>query len=92
MKFTWDESKNKLNIEKHKIDLADVSPVFDGPMYITVDTRRDYGEDRMVGIGFLNNGIIVTVYIEVSEETIRLISARKAEKHERKKLRQELGN
>ena len=92
MKFEWDEEKNGQDIRKHRINLADVPPVFDGPMYVTLDTRKDYGEDRMIGIGFLNNGVVVVVFVEVSGDTTRLISARKAEKHERKELQQALGN
>ena len=92
MKFEWDEAKNKLNIRKHRIDLADVPPVFDGPMYVTVDTREDYGEDRLVGVGFLNNAVVVVVFVETAANATRLISARKAERHERKELQQALGN
>ena len=72
------------NIRKHRIDFADVQPLFDGPMYVTVDTRKNYKEERLVGIGLLRNSVIVVVYIEIIEETIRLISARKAEKNESK--------
>ena len=92
MKYEWDEEKNRQNIRKHRINLADVPPVFDGPMYVTVDTRADYGEDRMLGIGFLNNGVVIVVFVEFSGDTIRLISARKAERHERKELQEALGN
>ena len=92
MKYEWDEEKNRQNIRKHRINLADVPPVFDAPMYVTVDTREDYGEDRMVGIGFLSNGVVVVVFVEISGDTTRLISARKAERHERKELQEALGN
>ena len=53
MKIEWDEEKSRANIRRHRIDFADVHPVFDGPMFVTLDTRRDYGEDRLIGIGFL---------------------------------------
>ena len=92
IKYEWDEEKNRQNIRKHRIDFFDVPPVFDGPMYVTADTRAAYGEDRMVGIGFLNNGVVVVVFVEFSVDTIRLISARKAERHERKELQEALGN
>jgi len=92
MKFEWDEAKNRENIRKHRIDLADVPPMFEGPMYVTLDTRKDYGEDRMVGIGFLNVAVIAVVFVEIAEDTVRLISARKAERHEREEFKQALGD
>jgi uncharacterized DUF497 family protein len=92
MKFDWDEAKNRENIRKHRIDFADVPPAFDGPMYVTLDTREDYGEDRMVGIGSLNAAVIVVVFVEVAEDTVRLISVRKAERHEREEFKQAVGN
>ncbi len=91
MKLEWDEKKNTENIRKHRIDFADVQPLFDGPMYVTVDPRKNYKEERLVGIGLLRNSVIVVVYVEIIEETIRLISARKAKKHESKHFHQLLG-
>ena len=92
MNVEWDEEKNRANIRRHRIDFADVHPVFDGPMYVTLDTRRDYGEERQVGIGFLHDAVIVVVFVEKAAGTIRLISARKAERHERERLKEELGH
>ena len=85
MKFEWDEEKNNENIRKHGIDFVDVPEIFDWYMLIDLDTREEYGEDRYIGIGILHNMITVVVYTERQDETIRLISARKANKHERKK-------
>ena len=90
MKFEWDEEKNKANIRKHRIDFADVPPAFNGPMFTVHDTRREYGEDRIVGIGLLGSGVIVVVYVEKYEDTIRIISARKAKRHERETFKNEI--
>ena len=85
MKFEWDESKNEENIRKHGIDFRDVIEMFDHPMLTGLDTRSEYGEDRWIGIGLLGNVVAVTVYIEwEDEETIRIISARKATRDESK--------
>ncbi len=92
MRFDWDEAKNRANIRRHKIDFADVPPVFDGPMFVSLDTRRDYGEDRMIGIGFLHGAVVVGVFVERENGTIRIISARKAERHERERFKKEIGN
>lgn len=45
--ISWDESKRRLNIEKHGIDLAQLAAVFDGPMVTVEDDREIYGELRL---------------------------------------------
>ena len=90
MKFEWDEDKNRENIRHHRIDFGDVPPVFDGPMIVALDTRKNYGEDRLVGIGLLINSVVVVVFVERIDDTIRIISARKAERHEREKFKKEI--
>ena len=91
IKFEWDEAKNRANIRAHRIDFADVPPLFDGPMVLSLDTRRSYGEERMIGIGLLRNGVVLVVFVEKGEDAIRLISARKATRHERDKFKEEIG-
>ena len=87
MRFEWDESKRNENVAKHRIDFADVPEVFDGPMLVRLDTRHEYGEDRWVGMGLLRSTVAVIVYIEwEDEETVRIISARRATRHENKKF------
>jgi uncharacterized protein len=90
MKFDWDEAKNSENIRKHEIDFADVPAVFDGEMLIELDDRFDYGEDRWFGIGFLGSGIAVVVWTERQKNTIRIISARRANRYEQKRFEQYL--
>jgi uncharacterized DUF497 family protein len=90
MQFEWDEAKNTENIRKHKIDFADVPEIFDGPMLIELDQHADYGEDRWIRIGFLQNGVAVIVWTERQENMIRIISARKANRYERQRFEQHL--
>ena len=92
MKFEWDEEKNKENIRKHGLDFADAWQIFDAPMLTVVDTKEDYGEDRFIGLGFLKNFVVVMVYTEPQEETTRIISLRKALKHERARFEEALRN
>ena len=83
--FEWDDDKNDKNIQKHGIDFKDVVEMFEHPMLTHLDTRQDYGEDRWIGIGLLKHIVAVTVFLEwEDEETIRIISARKATKRELK--------
>jgi uncharacterized protein len=90
MQFEWDEAKNLENIRKHEIDFADVLSVFDGEMLIELDDRFDYGEDRWFGIGFLGLGIAVIVLTERRKDVTRIISARRANRHEQKRFEQYL--
>lgn len=90
MNFDWDDNKNLENIRKHGFDFADAWEVFESPMITRLDTREDYGEDRWIGLGFLGNRVVVVVFTEPAENTVRIISLRKALKYERKKLEEAL--
>jgi uncharacterized protein len=92
MQFEWDDAKNQENIRKHKIDFADVSPMFDSPMLIEPDDRSDYGEDRWFGVGFLHNNIAVVIWTERQNDVIRIISVRRANRHEQQRLEDYLSN
>ena len=85
MNFIWDGAKCQKNISKHGIDFVDVQATFSLPMLTGLDDRKDYGEDRHIGIGMMRNIVIVVAYTEPGEDTIRIISARKATKSEREK-------
>jgi hypothetical protein len=84
--FEWDKQKNAANIHKHGFDFADAWEIFESPMLTALDTREDYGEERWIGIGFLRERIVVVVFAERKENTIRIISLRKALTHERIKF------
>ena len=84
MKYVWDEEKNEINIGKHDIDFFDVPPLFQLPFVRKYDTKDDYGEDRWNAIGLMKSIIILVVYTEPSDDVIRIISARKANKQERR--------
>lgn len=91
MRFEWDDEKNKENIRKHELDFADAWEIFDALMLANLDTREDYGEERWIGVGFLKNFVVVVVYTETGD-VIRVISLRKALKHERTRFEEALRN
>lgn len=87
MQFIWDKKKNLANIKKHGISLETAIHVFDDPYLLSwIDNRYEYGEEGWVGLGAIYHEIVVVVIYTVKsnedEETIRLVSARKAEKKE----------
>ncbi len=92
MDFEWDESKNKTNIDKRDLDFADAWQIFDALMLVKIDNRKDYGEERFVGIGFLNNLVVVIVFTEPNEQTIRVVSLRKSLKYEREQFEKYITN
>jgi hypothetical protein len=90
--FEWDEQKNQANIRKHGLDFADAWEIFTTPMLTMIDEREDYGEERWIGVGLLQARVVVVVYTEPDEGTIRIISLRKALTHERTRYEQALRN
>lgn len=95
MQFEWSEQKNATNIEKHGLDFADAHKLFDGYYLSALDDREDYGEERHIAIGFIDGRVALVVYSEPREDTLRIISLRKALLHERRRfensLKDELG-
>lgn len=81
MRFTWTETKRRINLAKHGLDFADAKKVFTGPMVLFEDQRTDYGEQRMIGIGLLGELVVLIAHVE-SDATIHVISMRKADNHE----------
>ena len=92
MRFEWDEAKNEINIRKHGIDFADVEDMFNHPMLTVIDNRENYREERWISLGWIQQIIGVVVYVERHEDTIRIISARKATKHEVRRYEQSIKN
>ena len=90
MQFSWDETKRKANIAKHRLDFADASRVFESPMVLFEDDRQAYGEQRMIGIGLLESLVVFIVHVE-SETHIRIISMRKADSNETDLYYQNIG-
>jgi uncharacterized protein len=88
VRLEWDKQKNKVNVEKHGLDFADAYKVFEFPMLVKLDDREDYGEDRWIGIGLMDIRVVVIVFTEPKENTIRVISFRKATSEEKKRYEQ----
>ncbi len=86
MRFQWDTDKNATNIAKHGIDFMQAAPVFeDTNAIIMQDTRHGYDEERYQIIGVTNPlGIVFVVFTERDGDIIRIISARKADKREKR--------
>ncbi|MDJ0591957.1 MAG: BrnT family toxin [Pleurocapsa sp. MO_226.B13] len=88
MRYQWDRNKAATNLNKHGIDFADAVSVFSDELAITIFDER-FEEERFVTIGTdCFNRILVVVYTLRNDE-IRLISARKATRKERRQYEEE---
>lgn len=80
--FDWDEAKASQNRTKHRVSFEEATQAFLDPFVIEwIDLREPYPDERVVLLGMSPNGILLVVYAERSDR-IRIISARKATKHE----------
>jgi uncharacterized DUF497 family protein len=89
--FEWDALKAARNEADHCVTFEMARDVFKDPFAIEwLDDREDYGEDRYVIIGMVNNRLLFVAYT-ISDEAIRIISARGAEPHERRQYHEDKG-
>jgi len=81
----WDEAKNRENQQKHKVSFEEASELFrSGDDYLEIfDEEHSAYEDRFIAIGPIRRGLILIVWTERDDDTIRIISARWAEEPER---------
>jgi uncharacterized protein len=91
MRFEWNEAKRRSNIKRHGIDFVDVEIVFAGDTVTFRDDRFNYGETRFLTFGFLWGRVVAVVHT-ATDETIRVISFRKASKNEEKVFFKEIRN
>jgi uncharacterized DUF497 family protein len=76
--ITWDEPKRRENLRKHKLDLAELEPVFDYPMVTVEDDRKSYGELRLQSLGTWRTRVVFMVWTPRGDDTAHLISCRYA--------------
>ncbi len=89
LRFEWNKSKARDNYDKHGVGFELAKKVFKDPFAVEfLDDRQDYGEDRYVIIGIVDGLILYVAYTE-RKDVIRIISARRATKHEREIYLQE---
>jgi uncharacterized DUF497 family protein len=82
--FDWDEEKNAINRVKHGIDFEDASEIFFEPIILRRSDRKN--EERWTALGQLQDRLIVVAFTW-RDRTIRIISARRARKNEKREYR-----
>ncbi len=83
MHFIWDENKRQSNLAKHGLDFADAHKVFNAAIVLFEDNRFCYGEQRMVAVGLLDITVVIVVHVD-DDDTIKIISMRRANNNEQK--------
>ena len=81
--FEWDDNKNAANRKKHGISFEEAMAIFDGPI-LTKPDERHHSELREISFGRLGGEVVVCVVHTRRGAETRLISARKANRAERK--------
>lgn len=87
IKFDWDLKKNRINIEKHGISFEEAKTVFYDPnARLIYDSDHSKSEDRFILMGISQElrVLVVCHCYKKADEIIRIISARKANKNEKK--------
>jgi uncharacterized DUF497 family protein len=84
MKFTWDARKAAANLKKHGVPFNEASTVFADPLSATIpDPDHSVGEHRFVTMGVSSSGRLLVVCHTEDTDSIRIISARRATRHEK---------
>ena len=82
MNFDWDDAKARANEAKHSISFDEAKAVFDDTNAIIDYDESDPEEDRWRIIGLSAAKVLFVVFAETDEDVTRIISARRASRHE----------
>jgi uncharacterized DUF497 family protein len=87
MRFEWDEEKRRANTEKHGFDFIWARQLFDGRPRFDLSSPRD-NEPRILSIGEIDRVMVAAVWTSRGEDTVRIISVRRARHEEERQYRQ----
>ena len=87
MRFSWDPRKSDRNLRERGFDFEFATQIFEGSTLERADSRRDYGERRVIALGKAQDVALTVVYTDRAEAggelNRRIISARKSDRRER---------
>jgi len=87
VRFTWDQAKARRNWTKHRVSFAEATTVFADPLALYL--QDEACPERGILIGQSESArLLVTVFVEIVDDEVRIISARRATTHERKRYEQ----
>jgi len=99
IRFVWDDNKNRANQRKHGVSFEFAAQVFLDPLHVSIHDRMENGERRWQTFGLVDGFPLLIVAHTTTEsdvdgdavEIIRIISARRANRHERRRYEEENG-
>ena len=95
MRFSWDARKSDRNLRERGFDFEFATQIFDGSTLERTDSRRDYGERRVIALGKAQDIALAVVYTDRAEVrgevNRRIISARKSDRRECKAYKKATG-
>lgn len=84
MRFTWDAKKATSNLVKHKVSFSEAVTVFGDQLATSIpDPDHSIGEQGFVTLGLSASGRLLSVAHTEENDSVRVISARPATRHER---------
>ncbi len=90
MRITFDPEKRRRTLENRGLDFADAGAIFRSRHISQLDDRENYGETRFITYGYIGDRIVALVWTE-RRTSRRIISLRKANEREQKKVNGALG-
>ena len=85
LEFEWDPAKAELNLKEHGVSFDEATTVFRDALSITIaDPDHSGSEDRFIDLGMSHRGRLIVVSYTERKHKIRIISARRATRTERK--------
>ena len=83
--FEWDSRKARSNLAKHGVGFQEASTIFGDPLSLTIpDPEHSLSEERYITVGRAFSGKLLVVVHTERGDNIRIISARRASRRERK--------
>jgi uncharacterized protein len=90
LSFEWDDQKSQSNASKHGVTFDEAMTVFSDPLTSTIyDPDHSDDEDRYISLGMSSEGRLLVVSFTDREDRIRTISARAANRRERKQYEED---
>ncbi len=90
LRFRWNSRKAAANLRKHRVSFDEATTVFDDPLSVTIpDPDHSVGEQRFLLLGVSNRGRLLVVAHSERDDSIRIITARRADRPERRTYEEE---